>query len=90
MATKICQSCGQPLRNGNNGSDKDGSPSSSYCSLCYENGAFKDPNMTLEQMGEVYVKALQTMHVPKFLGRLMARAQLPKLQRWRKKSLSHD
>jgi hypothetical protein len=79
-----CQSCGRPLDDANRGTEPDGSKSSVYCNLCYENGAFKEPDMTIEQMQEVYVNAMHEMHFPKFVARFFAKVQLPKLKRWQK------
>lgn len=47
-----CQSCGMPLdkdRSGG-GSETDGSRSGKYCSFCYREGDFVDPDLTLAQM----------------------------------------
>jgi len=47
-----CQSCGMPLdkdRHGG-GSEADGSRSRKYCSFCYREGGFVDPDLTLAQM----------------------------------------
>jgi hypothetical protein len=84
MPKQMCQSCGQPLKDENRGTEADGSPSSIYCNLCYQNGSFKDPNLTIEQMTDIYVKAMQEMHFPKFLAKFFAKSQLPKLKRWQK------
>ena len=42
---KFCQSCGFPLEKDKNGggNEKDGSLSSKYCSMCYQNGEFITP-----------------------------------------------
>jgi hypothetical protein len=78
----MCQSCGQPLRDTNKGTEQDGRPSVEYCSLCYDAGAFKDPNLTLDDMKAIYVEAMRQMHFPRFIGKMMANSQLPKLGRW--------
>ena len=47
-----CQSCGMPLdkdRHGG-GSEADGSRSRKYCSFCYREGGFVDPDLTLAEM----------------------------------------
>ncbi len=85
MARQMCQSCGQPLKDNNRGTEKDGSPSSEYCNLCYENGAYKDPDITLEQMQVVCIQAMQNMHFPKFFAKHIAKSQIPKLKRWQTK-----
>lgn len=43
---KFCQSCGFPLKKDKKkggGTEKYGSLSSKYCSMCYENGQFLTP-----------------------------------------------
>lgn len=80
----MCQSCGRPLKEDIKGTEKDGSLSLDYCDLCYKNGRFIDPDITLEQMQEVCIKAMRDMHFPKFLAKHIAKSQLPKLKRWQK------
>lgn len=50
---KFCQSCAMPLNlHGQDvrGTEKDGSKSERYCSYCYADGAFLEPDITFEQM----------------------------------------
>ena len=50
---KNCQSCGMPLKKApGGGSNADGSISTIYCAYCFENGKFKQPDWTVEQMQE--------------------------------------
>ena len=46
---KICQSCGMPHAKdpGGGGSEADGTKSTTYCSLCYKDGAFTQPDITV-------------------------------------------
>ncbi len=85
--SKQCQSCGMPLSTKKAGdcrsTEKDGSKSEMWCSLCYEDGTFKNPNCTLDEMKMTVDNAL----VENGSGRLMrwmAQKQLPHLQRWKK------
>lgn len=49
--TILCQSCGIPLDSEEvKGTKKNGLKSDKHCKYCYENGAFKHPNMILEEM----------------------------------------
>jgi Putative zinc ribbon domain len=64
------------------GSESDGSKSEKWCSLCYENGAFIDPDCTLEEMVTIVDRALQEQGAW-FGMRWMARKQIPSLERWR-------
>ena len=81
-----CQSCGMPFDESHrvfiakeaNGSD------SIFCTYCYNNGAFIDPNATVEDMIEMGVPYLAEK-----VGEQAAREQLsqfvPTLARWQKK-----
>ncbi len=80
-----CQSCGMPLENGSKaGTEADGSKSSKYCNLCYENGEFKEPDITLEDMKVICDNALKEKGWIAPL-RWMAKMQLPSLERWKVK-----
>lgn len=82
MARQMCQSCSMPLDGKNNGTEADGSLSQKYCNLCYEKGAFKDPNLTMEQMQAKTIEVLRAKHWPKIMAKLAAK-QIPKLERWK-------
>ena len=48
---ETCQSCGMPLAGpGDRGTESDGTPSAYYCRYCYQNGAFTEPEATIEMM----------------------------------------
>ena len=53
MDEKIrCQSCGMPVDEsfGNFGTESDGSASNEYCSFCYQDGSFTNPDQTVDGM----------------------------------------
>ena len=83
---KQCQSCGMPLhtkRAGDcRGTERDGSKSEKWCSLCYVNGEFVSPNMSLVEMTKIVDDALRREKVWLPM-RYMAKRQLPRLERWR-------
>jgi Putative zinc ribbon domain len=64
------------------GTEADGSRSHRYCSHCYRSGHFTLPDITVDQMREVVIAKLTTLHFPLPLARLMTR-NLAKLERWR-------
>jgi hypothetical protein len=65
------------------GSEADGTRSRKYCSSCYENGAFKHPEMTMKDMQQLVDGVLKNeMRWPGFL-RWLAVRQISKLQRWK-------
>lgn len=82
---KKCQSCSMPLpKDGSkNGMEADGSKSLDYCNLCYQKGAFTQPNMTVEGM-QAFVKGkMKEMHFPGFMAGWFTK-EIPKLKRWKK------
>ncbi len=66
------------------GIERDGSKSEKWCSLCYLNGEFLDPECTVDQMIEIVDGALRKDHAG-FVMRQMALKQIPTLERWRSK-----
>jgi len=81
-----CQSCGMPLQTvaaGDcRGTETDGSVSDTWCTLCYRNGAFIDPNCTLEQMQQIVDDALREKG-SNAAFRWLAKKQIPRLERWK-------
>jgi hypothetical protein len=69
------------------GTNADGSHSSEYCSRCYEQGAFTQPNITAAEMTALVEEKLRSMHFPGFLARRFAK-EVPSLRRWKNKSAS--
>jgi len=84
MKNKIlCQSCSMPIEIDHvKGSEIDGSKSNEYCMYCYENGAFKEPNMTLGQMISVVETQMEKMNLPMKLIDASIN-KIPKLSRWK-------
>ncbi len=74
----FCQSCGMPLSKDNGKRE-----SEEYCSKCFQNGKFTDPNITLEEM-KIKVKGkMNEMHIPGFLASFFMK-DMNKLKRWAK------
>jgi hypothetical protein len=86
---KQCQSCGMPLHSkkagDGRGTERDGSKSEKWCSLCYVGGAFVNPNYTVNEMIDIVDRALKR-DGRWFLMRWAARKQIPTLERWREVS----
>jgi hypothetical protein len=82
---KNCQSCGMPMKKDprGGGTNADGTKSGMYCSYCYQNGAFTQPNITVAEMQEFCIGKLKEMHFPGFVAWLLTRG-IPKLERWKK------
>ena len=81
---KICQSCGMPLKKdpNNGGTEKDRSKSKLYCSYCYENGEFKNPDITVEEMKSLVKGKLKEIGLPNFIATFFT-LRIPKLKRWK-------
>ena len=81
---QTCQSCGMPLSKDPacGGSEADGSRSTKWCSLCYENGAFRHPDATYEEFQAHCVDALVGQGMPRILAWAFTRG-MKRLDRWR-------
>lgn len=64
------------------GSNADGSRSSTYCSHCYQGGAFTLPDLTAAGMQARVKEKLQSIGFPGFIAGLFTR-RIPQLARWR-------
>ena len=86
---KQCQSCGMPLQTEKagdcRGTEENGTMSEKWCSLCYTDGKFINPDTSLEEMKQIVDRALKEQKSG-FLMRKMALLQLPTLERWKKAS----
>ncbi len=80
----FCQSCGMPIKQdpSGGGTNADGSRNLTYCSYCYQNGAFMQPDMTARQMQAFCIEKLKERGTPKFIGWLLTRG-IPRLERWK-------
>ncbi len=83
---KNCQSCGMPIRKDpkKGGSNADGSRNLMYCSYCFEDGAFTQPDITVDEMKKLCVGKMKEMGFPGMVARLFA-GGLPRLERWKNK-----
>ncbi len=81
---KNCQSCGMPLKRDEKGggTNANGSKSIMFCSKCFEQGKFTQPDMTIEQMQTLVKGKLKEFGFPGLVAGLFTR-NIPKLERWR-------
>jgi hypothetical protein len=81
----FCQSCGMPLSRDEKGggTNSDGSLSTEYCSRCYQNGKFTQPDITLPQMVELVKGKMKEMHIPGFLANMFTK-DMGELKRWKR------
>lgn len=84
MENKIlCQSCGMPLdTEALKGTEKNGLKSNDYCKYCYEDGAFKDPNMNLDDMKNNVKKQMKKLELHEHAIQKAVNI-LPALKRWK-------
>ena len=82
---KNCQSCGMPLKKDPKGgaTNADGSENTMYCSYCYDDGKFLQPDITVTEMQEFVKVKLKEMKFPGFIAGFFTKG-IPKLERWKK------
>ena len=80
---RFCQSCGMPMEKDpyHGGTNDDGTRTHKYCSLCFEDGSFKDNFSTAEEMVELVKDKLKEMGYSS-LKRWFFTSHIPKLERW--------
>ena len=83
---KFCQSCGFPLKKDKKGggTEKDGSLSNMYCSMCYENGVFLTPPEidTSKKMQKYCMQEMKKDGMNTVFAWLATRS-IPQLKRWK-------
>lgn len=84
--SKRCQSCGMPLGPGFFGTEKDGSSTREYCTMCFAAGKFTETTMSLKEM-----LARSVEHMEQEMGYSLEKATklaeevVPQLKRWQAK-----
>jgi hypothetical protein len=69
------------------GTEKDGTLSTKYCSMCYENGVFLTPPEIdmAEKMQKFCIQEMKKSGINRVFAWLATRS-IPKLERWKKSS----
>ena len=86
---KNCQSCGMPLAidTKGGGTEKDGSKSEKFCSLCYANGEFVGGNLTLKEFSDASRNGMLQSGKGKLFAWFFSRPfMLQHLERWKNKN----
>ena len=65
------------------GTESNGARSATYCSHCYQNGAFTLPDLTVAGMQDRVKEKMRGMGFPGFLAGFFTRG-IPKLERWKR------
>ena len=63
------------------GTERNGTESLKYCSYCYKDGAFVQPDWTAADMQAYASKKLQQYGLPSIVADLLTKG-IPKLERW--------
>lgn len=72
-----------PLGEGFYGSNEDKSENHKYCKFCFLNGAFTNPNMTMDEMIESSVEnMISEVGLPEDEATELANNYIPRLKRW--------
>jgi hypothetical protein len=81
---KNCQSCGMPLSKdpAKGGTNTDGTKSLMYCSYCYQNGKFFNPDFTASDMKKFCQQKMKEMGFPGIIAGLFTMG-IPRLERWK-------
>ena len=83
MMQNYCQSCGMPLTDAALlGTEKEGHKNQDYCTYCYEEGSFKQPDLTVEAMINICVPHLKEDGMPENEARHMLTSFLPNLKKF--------
>jgi len=82
----FCQSCGMPMSKDplGGGTELDGRQNLTYCSYCYVDGQFTQPDFTVEQMQEFCRQKLREAGCGRFSSWLFTLG-IPRLARWKQK-----
>jgi hypothetical protein len=86
MQEIFCESCGMPMGETNEmyGTESNGSKSVDFCKHCYVNGAFTNPNLTLqEQIESVAVVMVRDFGFSPEDAREQCNQGIPNLKRWK-------
>lgn len=86
MKAKFCQSCGFPLKQDEHGggTERDGSISERFCSMCYRDGDFLTPPEvdTAKKMQAFCIQEMKKDGMNGVLAWFLTRG-IPKLDRWK-------
>jgi len=80
----VCQSCLMPLqKDADFATNADGSCNQEYCIHCYKEGAFTEPNLTLEALLLKVETIMKQMNMTEDKIKII-KEQIGELKRWKK------
>ncbi len=81
----ICQSCGMPMKiDSDFGINSDKSKNEDYCTYCFKDGLFTNPNITMDQMIAGCIGIMVKFGTPEAQAKQQMQLLIPTLKRWRK------
>jgi len=82
----FCQSCCMPLEKPEDfGTAASGFRINDYCHYCFNNGAFTEPNITMQEMIDKCIGIMaQKGIMPEIQAKALMLEVIPKLKRWQK------
>jgi hypothetical protein len=82
----FCQSCGMPLEKPDDfGTEANGFRINDYCHYCFHNGAFTEPNITMQAMIDKCVGIMAQQGImPEAQAKALMLEVIPKLKRWQR------
>ncbi len=69
-------------RSGKGGANSNGTKSTTYCSYCYQEGAFTQPDFTAVDMKKFCKEKINEMRFPGFITGFFTMG-IPKLEKWK-------
>lgn len=80
---EYCQSCAMEMEDGPDyGTEADDSPSADYCTHCYQDGEFVDPDLTIDQMSAIVADFIEADEVTMAEAKAISKTLLSQLRRW--------
>ena len=79
------------MADGGFGTEAGGTPAKEWCKLCYENGAFKESELTVADMMKRSMRNMtHDLKMSDEQAEVMATSVIPTLKRWRNPKAAHD
>lgn len=83
-----CQSCGVPLEDWFYGTTEDGAETREYCRFCYTDGAFTEPDLTMQEMIQRNIEFMTgKLKIDEKKSHEFSYALIPSLKRWARSSI---
>ena len=79
----VCQSCNMEIfEDSDFGTEANETLSVEYCTHCYQEGAFVDPDLTVDQMSAIVSDFIEADNVTMAEAKAISKALLSRLKRW--------